>query len=210
MGRRSRKRVTAPVVMRGERRSPLAEDAARASARERLEPPDEAAQAAGARRRRAAPAEPPDEAAQAAGARRRRAAPAEPPTASARRRRDEAPPPPWGAFPLVELAALAAIVVGVMGFVSGGRTGAVLLTVAAMLGSLAGLEVALREHLGGYRSHTLVLSGVAAIAALAVLFFAGVDRATLLPVAIGVFAGAFAVWRIVFKRRSGGVGFRAR
>jgi TRAP-type C4-dicarboxylate transport system permease large subunit len=79
-----------------------------------------------------------------------------------------------------------------------------------MLGSVAGLEVALREHLGGYRSHSLILSGVAAIASIAVLFFAGVDRATLLPVAVVVFAVAFAIWRAVFKRRSGGVGFRVR
>jgi len=134
----------------------------------------------------------------------------EPPTASARRRRDEAPAPPWGSFPLVELAAVAAIVVGVVGFVTGGRTGAVLLTVAAMLGSLAGLEVALREHLGGYRSHTLVLSGVAAVATLAVLFFAGVDRTALLPVAVGAFVAAFVAWRALFKRRSGGYGFRVR
>jgi hypothetical protein len=178
MGRRSRKRVSAPAAVRAQRRAPAAG---------REQPPG--GPVAGP----AASAPLPESS-----------------TAHTRRRRDEAPAPPWGSFPLVELAALAAIVVGVVGIVSGGRTGAVLLTVAAMLGSLAGLEVALREHLGGYRSHTLVLSGVAAIATLAVLFFAGVDRATLLPVAVVVFAGAFVVWRAVFKRRSGGYGFRAR
>ncbi len=138
------------------------------------------------------------------------APPAEPPTASARRRREQAPVPPWGSFPLVELAALGAIVVGVLGFVSGGRTGAVLLTVAAMLGSVAGLEIALREHLGGYRSHTLVLSGVAAIATLAVLFFAGADRTLLLAAGAIAFVTAFVALRALFKRRSGGFGFRVR
>jgi hypothetical protein len=189
MGRRSRKRIAAPAAARAGRRSGDAEDA-----------PPRAAHASGA-----PPAGPP-----AASVGRRRDDAPPPPPAPARRRRDDAPAPPWGSFPLVELAALGAIVVGVVGIVSGGRTGAVLLTVAAMLGSLAGLEVALREHLGGYRSHTAVLSGVAAIATLAVLFFAGVDRATLLPVAVIAFAGAFAVWRALFKRRSGGYGFRVR
>jgi hypothetical protein len=190
MGRRSRKRIAAPAPARAGR-SAVAEDAPRHAA---------PASARGEHRSPVAEDAPPPAA----------AAPPEPPTASARRRRDEAPAPPWGAFPLVELAALGAIVVGVVGFVSGGRTGAVLLTVAAMLGSLAGLEIALREHLGGYRSHTLVLSGVAAIAVLAVLFFAGVDRATLLLVAVAAFAAAFVAWRALFKRRSGGYGFRAR
>ena len=124
--------------------------------------------------------------------------------------RERAPTPPWGAFPLVELSALAAIVVGVWGLLRGGRGGAVMLTVAALLGSFAGLEVAIREHLGGYRSHTLVLAGTCAVGTLALLFFAGVERPTLLPVGAAVFAGAaLGFWRL-FKRRSGGVGVRIR
>lgn len=124
--------------------------------------------------------------------------------------RREAPTPPWGSFPLVELCALAAIVVGVWGLLRGGRGGAVMLTVAAMLGSVAGLEVAIREHLGGFRSHTVVLAGTCAIGTVALLFFAGVQRPALLPVAAIVFAGAaFGFWTL-FKRRSGGVGVKVR
>ena len=33
-----------------------------------------------------------------------------------------------------------------------------MLAAAAALGSLAGLEISLREHLAGYRSHTTVLA----------------------------------------------------
>ena len=40
-----------------------------------------------------------------------------------------------------------------------------------MLCSLAGLELAIREHFAGYRSHTLVLAAVPAVAVLAVLFY---------------------------------------
>lgn len=127
-----------------------------------------------------------------------------------RTRRDEAPQPPWGSFPLVELAALAAIVCGVTGLAIGGRGAAILLTVAMLLGSLAGLEVAIREHFAGYRSHTLVLSGVLAVATLAVLAFAGVDRELMAIAAAAVLAGAVVVLRELFKRRSGGVGIKVR
>jgi hypothetical protein len=125
-------------------------------------------------------------------------------------RRDGAPTPPWGAFPLVELSALGAIVVGVWGLLRGGRGGAVMLTVAALLGSVAGLEVAIREHFGGYRSHTLVLAGTCTVGMLALLFFAGVERPALPPVAAVVFAGAALGFRTLFKRRSGGVAVRVR
>jgi len=148
-------------------------------------------------------------------ARERRADRATPATATAARtrrpsRRDEAPEAPWGRFPLVELCVLSAICLGIAGFVVGGRSGNVLLTGAVLMGSVAGLEVALREHLGGYRSHTLVLSATLAVATMAVLFFARVDRGTMVPIAVGVFALAFLGFRALFKKRSGGFGVKVR
>lgn len=134
-----------------------------------------------------------------------------PRTAGSRRsRREQAPQPPWGAFPLIELAALAAIVCGVWGLIQGGRLGGVLLTVAMLLGSVAGLEVAIREHVAGYRSHTLILSGVLAVATLAVLFFTGIARTAMVPIAAAVFVTAFLALRQLFKARSGGAGVRVR
>jgi hypothetical protein len=124
-----------------------------------------------------------------------------------RSRRDAAPQPPWGSFPLVELCALAAIVLGVWGFLA---KNAVLITGAAFLGSVAGLEVAIREHLGGYRSHTLVLSGTLTVATLALLLLAGVSRAVLLTVAPLMLVAGFLGFRQLFKRRSGGAGMRVR
>jgi len=125
-------------------------------------------------------------------------------------RRDAAPAPPWGAFPLVELCALAAIVLGVWGLLRGGHGGGVLLTAAALLGSVAGLEVAIREHFGGFRSHTLVLSGALAVGTLTLLFFAGLQRATIVPIAAVVLLAGLGGFRTLFKRRSGGYGFRVR
>jgi hypothetical protein len=135
----------------------------------------------------------------------RAAPPARPPS-----RRDAAPQAPWGGFPLAELCVLAAIVLGVAGFVVGGSSGNVLLVGAVVLGSLAGLEVAIREHLGGYRSHTLVLAGALAAATLGVSIVAKIDRTVILPIAAGVFAAGCLGFRALFKRRSGGFGMRVR
>ncbi|HXE46407.1 MAG TPA: hypothetical protein VN635_14585 [Conexibacter sp.] len=128
-------------------------------------------------------------------------------TASRRARRDAAPKPPWGSFPLVELCALAAIVLGVWGIL-GGRLP--LVFAAMLLGSIAGLEVAIREHLGGYRSHTLVLSGVVAITVMAILYFAGAQRTLLIAGAGGGLLVGVPTFRQLFKRKSGGVGMKVR
>jgi hypothetical protein len=125
----------------------------------------------------------------------------------------EPPPAPWGSFPLVELAVLGGIVLLVLGFVSGGDSRAVLILVGLLLCSIAGLEVAVREHAGGYRSHTLVLAGVPAVAVLALLFY--LAPASLAPIGrIAIAAAVFglAAWGLtrLFQSRSGGYAFRVR
>jgi uncharacterized membrane protein YhiD involved in acid resistance len=98
-------------------------------------------------------------------------------------------------------------VLGVWGIV---RHNPVLLTGAAALGSVAGLEVAIREHFGGFRSHTLVLSGAAAVATLALALLLGVSRSVVLTAAPLVLVAGFVGFRQLFKRRSGGVAVRVR
>jgi len=135
-------------------------------------------------------------------------------TAAARRRRtarDEAPPAPWGTFPLVELITLLALVTIVAGFFIGGERGVAMIGVGLVAGSAAGVELAFREHLAGYRSHTLLLSGLAAVLVMAILFVAAPDS---LPIAarLGTAVAAFALaaWRLtaLFRNRSGGHSFR--
>jgi hypothetical protein len=135
-------------------------------------------------------------------------APRPAPPAGRRARRDDAPAAPWGRFPLVELCVLLALVLGVLGFVEGGRRGFVLLGCAMVLGSLAGLELTIREHFAGYRSHSSVLAGAVAVASGAALWFAHVPQVAILPIAVAIFAAAFFAFREVFRRRSGGYGFR--
>ena len=103
---------------------------------------------------------------------------------------------------------LLALVLGVLGFVEGGRRGFILLACAMVVGSLAGLELSIREHFAGYRSHSTVLAGGAAVAAGAALWFAHVPQVAILPIAVAIFAAAFFALREVFRRRSGGYGFR--
>src|ERR687895_180995 len=129
--------------------------------------------------------------------------------ATLRRRARERPPAPWGRFPLSELVILVGIVLILWGAFSGGE-GEQRLVAGLAIASLGGGELALREHLAGYRSHSALLAGVAAFAAVTVvaLGLGPVEVWLLVLVGGAVFAAAFYAMRTVFKRRSGGVGFR--
>src|SRR4051812_12271150 len=130
-----------------------------------------------------------------------------PPTRKARM--DEAPKAPWSPFPLVELCILLGLVLVLVGFFGGGDRKGALLGCGFALVSLAGLELALREHFSGFRSHSLLLSGAAAVLVDAPLFFfTGLRQEALLGIGIVVFALAFWSLRGAFRRRTG-MSFRA-
>jgi hypothetical protein len=122
----------------------------------------------------------------------------------------ERPGAPWGAFPLSELVILIGIVVIFWGLFSGGRAGNERVAGGLVLASLGGGELALREHLAGFRSHTTLLAGVAAFAAVTAvaLGLGPVAIWVLLALGCGVFGATFYAMRELFKRRSGGLGFR--
>jgi hypothetical protein len=88
--------------------------------------------------------------------------------------------------------------------VRGGR-GAVMIAVGLALGALAGLELSVREHFAGYRSHTLLLSGAAGLIVLVAL--ASLVPSLWLGLALALAAVAFALtaWGLTraFRRRSG-------
>lgn len=125
--------------------------------------------------------------------------------------RGERPPAPWGSFPLVELVVLIGIGFLIGGFIVAGNRGAIMIGTGMALASLAGLEISIREHFAGYRSHTTILAAAPAIGALVALSFLAQDLvpASIRPVVAAViFALAFFGLREVFKRRSGGLSFR--
>ena len=134
----------------------------------------------------------------------------DPAPARRRPRLSEAPPAPWSPFPLVELCILAGLVLfGVAAFSHGPRV-RLLLAFGLTLITLASLELAVREHFSGYRSHTSLLAGASAVGLAAVLyFFTHVPQVLVLALALAVFLTAWRLLRMAFMRRAGGVGFRA-
>ena len=129
------------------------------------------------------------------------------PSVSRRARLDEAPKPPWAPFPLVELSILGGLVLMIIGFV---HKAALFVVCGIALVGVASLEVAIREHFAGYRSHSSLLALASGIATMALLGVGlGVARLAAVVAGAGVFAAAFLGLRAAFRRRTGGVSFRA-
>jgi len=119
---------------------------------------------------------------------------------------DERPPAPWGKFPLAELAILAGIVCLALGIFGGYET---LIGVGVALAGLGGMEVAIREHFAGYRSHTTLLAGFVFVVVVGLLFYAFKQvLAVALPIGAACFLVAFLLARRAFQRASGGLSYR--
>jgi hypothetical protein len=103
---------------------------------------------------------------------------------------DDRPRAPWHPVPLAELCVLVGIVLLVVGLLRGTADdrGRLLIVCGLALGSLGGLDTAAREHFNGFASHTMVLAGVPAVAAAAVLFFARAPWIAIPIAAVAVFA----------------------
>jgi hypothetical protein len=103
---------------------------------------------------------------------------------------------------------LAGIVMLVIGIVGKSPTA---LGVGITLGALGGLEVSLREHLAGYRSHTTLLAGTVFVLVVGALFYlAGLILAICLAAGAVAFIAAFLLLRRAFQRASGGLSFKVR
>lgn len=133
-----------------------------------------------------------------------------PPTRAAKTPRvqieDERPPAPWGSFPLVEIVVLVALVMLAIGFFGGGSRSPALLATGLALGSLAGLELAIREHFAGYRSHTLLLASAVGVGLLALLSYVVPDAlppAARVAVAAAVALSVGYVLARAFRARAG-------
>jgi hypothetical protein len=101
---------------------------------------------------------------------------------------------------------LAGIVLLVVGAV-GGHPKAI--GVGVVLAGLGGLEVAVREHFAGYRSHTTLLAGTAFVLVTGGLYYlSGLILAVCLGAGAVAFAAAFIALRRAFQRASGGLSFK--
>jgi uncharacterized integral membrane protein len=102
---------------------------------------------------------------------------------------------------------LGGIVMLVVGVVSKSPTA---IGVGVVLAALGGLEVSLREHLAGYRSHTTLLSGTVFVVLTGGLFYlAGLVLAVCLAAGAVAFAATFYLLRRAFQKASGGLSFKA-
>jgi hypothetical protein len=116
---------------------------------------------------------------------------------------EERPRPPWHPVPLVEICVLLGIVLLVLGALDlSSDRGRILLVCGMALGSLGGLDTALREHFAGFRSHTTLLSALPAVLTAAALFFARIPWPAVVGAAVAVFAGIFWLLRRAFMRRA--------
>lgn len=126
-----------------------------------------------------------------------------------RARLDDAPRPPWHPVPLTELCILVGMLALGAAFLGGGPT-ALLVGFGLVLVVAATGELALREHLAGYRSHSALIAGLLAILVAAPLAaLARPPKAVVLGVAAVIFLVALQLLRELFRRRSGGTSWRA-
>jgi len=134
---------------------------------------------------------------------------APPSTPRPRARLEEAPKAPWHPFPLVELAVLAGLVLIVVAIVAGGDSRPILLFGGLALVSVAALELAIREHFAGYRSHSALLASLLALGVAIPLWYTPVPQEVILVAALLAGAAAFRALRGAFARKAGGLKWRA-
>lgn len=81
------------------------------------------------------------------------------------------PKPIWSPFPLTEIASVIGIAMAVIGFVVGTDSGASLIGAGVLIVTVTIGEMCLREHLAGFKSHTLLLAGLPVVALHSLIYF---------------------------------------
>ena len=74
---------------------------------------------------------------------------------------------------MTEIVVFVGLVLLVAGFFVSPPRGPLMIGAGLVLGSLAGLELAAREHFAGYRSHSMVLAGAVGLVAMVGIWFLG-------------------------------------
>lgn len=132
------------------------------------------------------------------------------PVVERRARKLEAPPAPWAPLPLTEVMILLGMILVVIGFLRGADGAGPPLVAGFAFICLSGLELSLREHRAGYRSHSVLLAGAAALIGVQpFIFLVGLPVWVALLIAAVIFGPVLLLARAAFTRKTGGLGFRA-
>jgi hypothetical protein len=116
------------------------------------------------------------------------------------RRYGERPRPPWHPLPLSELLILVGAIGVVVGFRRGISHGGAPLLAGIAAVALGTLEVTLREHRSGFRSHTVMLAALPVVVFHSVVALAISAFARIPPVAtVGLFALDLVLFLALFK-----------
>jgi hypothetical protein len=142
----------------------------------------------------------------------RQPAPTEAAKAKPERRRarlKEAPRPPWAPVPLTEICILVGIIVVTVALFGASQRG-LLIGFGLALILVATLELTLREHLSGYRSHSVLIAACASVLlCLPLALITGLSKNLLLAAAALIFGLGWTILRSLFRNRSGGMSWRA-
>jgi hypothetical protein len=113
----------------------------------------------------------------------------------------ERPEPPWHPLPLSELLILVGAIGTVIGLNKGVSHGGPPLFAGLAAVIIGTIEVTLREHLSGYRSHTLILALLPTIAldSFALLGVAAITTPVPVAVKVAVFALDVPLFAVLFK-----------
>lgn len=112
----------------------------------------------------------------------------------------ERPESPFGGLPISEIAIFAGAVGLIVGLIQHGGPALIAGIAACTLGVL---EITCREHFSGYRSHTILLAAMPAVAAeiaFVLIFGEPSPRLLLLVVIVPIYAVLFWLLRIAFMR----------
>lgn len=121
-----------------------------------------------------------------------------------RPRGEERPKAPWHPFPLVELSALIGIVLLIVGLFNASEdSGRLMIVFGMVLGSLAGLDTALREHFAGFKSHSTLLAGMPTVLVAGAAFFGGLTWPVMVVASAITFVAVFTLARRAFRKRAG-------
>lgn len=126
----------------------------------------------------------------------------EPVAAATAPRDDGRPEAPWGRFPLMELSVLLALLIGTLGLIVGGKQRMPLIFIALALGSIGGLELSIREHFAGYRSHSSLLAGTVAALTLVAGYLLGLSYLVTLALGAVIFVLFFWLAHRSYERRA--------